>query len=313
MRRTLFSAIVLFVLTGAALAGEPGAWPIKMPRGTNVILKVPHKAISFEKYNVFGENNSYTVTVDQGPKGLTVGGFPEWKAMGWASQIPVVLNKAEKKAGYLQVEFDVPANGNHIKFRFVPSITDVDAALEVLTFKGTLDEFRASDYYRKELAQMYLPKVFAGPLAGIALDKQLKLFDALKFDSESIGTESFKGKLYMVIRLPPEDLVFNTNLVNQPARVSRTLQRGALTLLKGLNQVVTGDVPEIEGIKMECKIFYRNFNTDEKTGTELMFFYATADQLVKYAESDITNQQLVDNSIVLVNGDRVAVSLTQYD
>ena len=311
MRKLLFVPVV-FALFAVTAQAEPAKdkWPLNIPDSTWVVLKVPTKAIVFEKTTFFITTNSYTVSVDQGPTGLTVGGFPDWQSKGWASQYYLKLTKAEKKTGYFQVELEL-ANGNHIKLRFLPSVTDINAALDKLVFPGTLDQFKASDYYRKELTGIFFPRIFTGPLAGIAFDKQLKMLEAMEYDPEAIGSETYKGKLYLTLRMPDDDLVYNSNQVNQPGRVARVLQRGLLTLLKGLQQLYLADVTGIEGIKLEHRILYRNFGTDESTSTDTMVLYATAEQLSSFAENDITNQQLVDKSIILVNGDRVAVSLTQ--
>jgi hypothetical protein len=314
MRKLLF--VLSFVVLFAAVAqAKPAAdkWPLKIPDSTWVILKVPEKAIVFEKTTFFITTNSYTVSVDQGPTGLTVGGYPDWQTKGWAAQYYMKLTKAEKKTGYFQVELE-HANGNHVKLRFLPSVTDINAALDRLVFPGTLEQFKASDYYQKELTGLFLPKIFTGPLAGIAADKQLKLLEAVQYGLEAIGGETYKGKFYLKVRLPdaPDD-AWNSNRVNRPSRVSRTLQAGALTLLKGLNEVIAAGVPEIQGIKLEINIFYRDPNATNENSIELMALYATAEQLIKFAENDITNQQLVDNSIILVDGDRMAVSLTNYD
>lgn len=311
MRKLLFVPLAIFVLATCAQA-EPaaGKWPLRIPDSSWVVVKVPKKAIVFEKTTFFIETNSYTVSVDQGPTGLTVGGFPDWQSKGWASQYYVKLIKAEKKSAYFQVELEFE-NGNHIKLRFAPSVTDINDAMDKLVFVGTLDQFKASDYYRKELTGIFFPKIFTGPLAGIAFDKQLKMVEAMGYDPEAIGNETYKGKYYLTLRMPEDDIVYNSNQVNQPGRVARVLQRGLLTLLKGLQQMYLADVTGIEGIKVEFTISYRNFGTDERYTNETMVLYATAEQLTKFAENEITNQQLVDNSTILVNGDRIAVSLTQ--
>lgn len=313
LRKLLFVSIAsgLFALTAHA-APAPGPWPLAMPRGTGVVLKIPSKAIAFEKMSIWTGAYSYTVNVEKSMTGLTVGGFPEWQNMGWASQLVLTLNKAEKKGGYLQVELD-DSSGNHIKLRFMNSVTDIDGAMATLTFKGTLDQFKESDYYTKELASRFLPKVFTGPLAAIPLDKQLRLFSGVKYDLSSIEGETYKSKLFLVLKFYADDWIYNSNIMNPAKRVAGTFQRGLLTLIKGLHQVLAEDAPGIEGIKIEWKIFYREFGQDPPAplNSDQMFIYSNRDQLAKFANDDITNQELIDSSVVLLNGDRVAVSLTQ--
>jgi hypothetical protein len=312
MRRTLLVLFLFVLCASATRAAAPGSWPLAIPKNTQVIFKVPEKAIKFEKLNPIVVNYSYTISVDKNETGLTVGGFPDWQDRGWASQYVLSVAKAERKPAYFLVELDA-ANGNHFKLQFSSSVTDINAALESLVFRGSFDQFKASDYYQKELTHRFMPRLFTGPLAGIAFDKQILLFEALRYDIDAVASETYKGKFFLVLRLPADDIVYNTARLNQPARVARALQNGALKLLKVVNQYVTAGSPGIDGIKLESKILFRDFTATEENSSEVMQLYVTVDQLGKFADNDITNQQLIDNSIILVNGDRVAVSLTQYD
>jgi hypothetical protein len=301
------------LLAGSTLAAKPGVWPLALAKGTRVVTKIPLKAIAFEKMSVWTGAQSFTINIEKSVTGYTVGGFPDWKNMGWASQYVLFVNKAERKGGYLQVELD-DENGNHFKLRFMSSVTDVNAALNELVFAGTFEEFVASDYYQKELAGRFLPKMFTGPLAAIPVDKQLKFFQAVRYDLSAIEGETYKSKFYLVMRFNPGTPTYNSNMLNAPTRVATVVQQKLLTVLKALHEQLADEAPEINGIKVEWKILHRNFVTEPDTAApaiDELFVYSAREELAKFSNDDITNQQLIDNSIILLNGNRVAVSLTQ--
>jgi hypothetical protein len=76
---------------------------------------------------------------------------------------------------------------------------------------------------------------------------------------------------------------------------------------------VITDANGIYGIKIRTRIFYRDFlsKRNQKLRVEVLEIFAPYDLVEKLFNQDITNQKLVDGSIVLVNGDRIEVDLSK--
>ena len=166
--------LVVFVATrsvDSVWAQSNPKWPISLSKGATVTLKIPSSAISLEKVSVWSGKYSFTVYVEQSGDEYTVGGYSNWQDLGWPSQLVLYVNKVDRKKEYTQVELD-DVNGNHIKLRFQPSVKDINAALLTLVHAGSLFDFQSTEYYQKEVADRFLPRVFEGPLASIPREMQ---------------------------------------------------------------------------------------------------------------------------------------------
>lgn len=73
-------------------------------------------------------------------------------------------------------------------------------------------------------------------------------------------------------------------------------------------------VSGIDGFKIKLRIGHKNFVTEQYLNPyyDDLHIYASNEVIKKFAEDDITSQQFINESIVLVNGNRVDVSLTQF-
>jgi len=76
---------------------------------------------------------------------------------------------------------------------------------------------------------------------------------------------------------------------------------------------VITDANGIYGIKIRARIFYRDFlsKRNQRPQVEVLEIFAPYDLVEKFFNLDITNQKLVDGSIVLVNGDKIEVDLSK--
>lgn len=301
----------IVILDQRVFAQSNPKWPISLPKGTTVTLKIPNAGISLEKVSIWSGRYSFTVPVEHNGYEYTVDGNSDWKGLGWPSQLVLYVNKVERKKEYTQVELD-DVNGNHIKLRFGASVSNINAALLTLVYPGSLSEFQSSEYYQKEVADRFLPGVFAGPLGAIPREMQLQMIKAANYDLKAIGSETYKGRYFMIFRGVGSD-VYNTIQLNQPARVARAIEKDVLSSMrlayKGLAEVVG-----VDGFKVELKVGHKNFVSEQYLNPyyDDLHIYATKDVIKRFAEDDITSQQFVNECIVLVNGNRVDVSLTQF-
>jgi hypothetical protein len=76
---------------------------------------------------------------------------------------------------------------------------------------------------------------------------------------------------------------------------------------------VITDANGVYGIKIRARIFYRDFRSkrNQRPHVEILEVFAPYDLVEKFFNHEITNQKLVDGSIVLVNGDRIAVDMSK--
>jgi len=144
-------------------------------------------------------------------------------------------------------------------------------------------------------------------------DKRLRIlaFAHMAAGSATIGSETYKDKLYLVVNLGESDTVYNELKLNQAARVAKVMNEKLLTVLKALASPIA-DVAGIYGLKIEFQVPHRNFlNAGTYAETDKLEAYVPADAVKKFADADITSQQLVDGSVVIVNDNRVQVGLSE--
>lgn len=123
-----------------------------------------------------------------------------------------------------------------------------------------------------------------------------------------VGVGTFKGRQHLHLDLGREPAVFNNLKLDQGARAAEAIKRKAIPSLKTAARATWP--PEILDYKVTVAV--RNMNALREFDTpqvETVTMYVPVDQMKKFLNADITTQQLVDGSIVLLNDDRVQVSL----
>lgn len=135
------------------------------------------------------------------------------------------------------------------------------------------------------------------------------MLEDLNYQSTAIWTEIFKEKKYIVCSYS-DGTEYNTIRVNQAERSARTIQK-YLPEIKRKGKLLLA-AKEIEGVELKVKIAYRNFVNESQSSYENLQFYVPKDVLKLFIDADITDQELVDKSIILLNDNRVRVNLSQF-
>lgn len=182
-----------------------------------------------------------------------------------------------------------------IKLQFGNSIKDVDKAFNEVTFLGGVEEFLKSEYYQN----LYNPNL------------NREIGELPKEISEITNqTEIFKEKKYLVSSYL-DKRAYNSNRVNQAERTARSVQEYFPVIKK--KEELLHSFKEIDGIKLEVKIAFRDFaDNSSQTQFDELKLYISKDVLKLFIDADITDQELVDKSIILLNDSRVRVNLSQF-
>jgi len=101
--------------------------------------------------------------------------------------------------------------------------------------------------------------------------------------------------------------VYNSIKLNESARVA-TVINSRSALLKSL--AVIAEDSGVDGVKMTQKVLYRNFVSETETKSDSLEIYAPLNSIKRFSDSDITNQQFVDDCTVILNSNRVQVLLS---
>jgi hypothetical protein len=182
-----------------------------------------------------------------------------------------------------------------IKLQFGNSIKDVDKAFSEITFLGGVEDFTKSEYYQN----LYNPN----------LDREMGELPK-EINEVSNQTEIFKEKKYLISSYL-DKRAYNSNRLNQAERTARTVQE-YLPIIKKKEELLLS-LKEIDGIKLEVKTAFRDFaDKSSRTQFEQLKLYVPKDALKSFIDADITDQELIDKSIILLNDNRVRVNLSQF-
>ena len=172
-----------------------------------------------------------------------------------------------------------------------------------------LSEFEASEYYQKEVVEKMLPKIFTGGLASIPTKSKLKLLEELKYVDSAIKTEKYKGDTYLSVDAGGDVEVYNTIRLNQTQRLAHSLNQRVLSYLKRIARIIKFH-SEVDGIKITILVPYKNFVTETylEPNYDRLEIYAPMDVIRQFADDELTNEEFVEEAILLVNRNRTRLS-----
>lgn len=301
----IFLIPLLLAVSTLAQKNPPPAWALDVPRGTTVVLKIPNRLLGFDRVSSWTGTVSYGAVIEQSQKGgYLVGGLNGWRAAGWTMMRQVTLEKITRDKNFLEVELRDPLF--NVKLRFDNTIRDFNAAFHDMAFIGTLAEFEASDYYKQEVMGKILPAVFTGSLASIPQARKMDLLKELKYIDSAIRTEKYKGGEYLSINVGGDTEVYNSNRVDQPTRIGHSLNQRVLYYFKRLARIIKFH-PDVDGIKITILVPYKNFLTEyySSPSYDRLEVYAPMDTIRQFVDDELTNQEFAEESVLLVNGNRM--------
>jgi hypothetical protein len=302
--------VFVFLLLSSQILAQKG-WELNIPKKSVVVLKISKSAFNFTKISVWSGKNTYSTLIEQDKDGsLFVNNDKEWKDSDWNLMADLTVEdvKKKKEKDFQGTEVTLKNATINIKLQFANSVTDIAKAFDDVTFKGYLNEYERSEYYQKEVVGKFLPRIFSGKLSKIPEKFKLTLLKATNYETKNFGGENYKDKFYFVVKDSPT-FVMNSIKLSQPQRVSYVCNQQLLNYFKNIYKELN-DVEEIEGIKVEYQIPFKNFVTGLDIGTDNLQIYATMENIRSFSEFDITGQQLLDKSVVIIDGNRANVNLT---
>ncbi len=313
VRRVVVWAANLLV----AMTGYTGEYA----KGGGVTLVVPPTAFATEVGSWAGRIKYIAnVTCDAQGK-LVLNGDENWRrgALPWVIEGTITEVKPKPKDGFtlFVVSAMLPreAYPKDLRFEIRPSCKDWTTAMDeiaVLTSKGLDDAYGLMVAERlKPYFQLQADQVFVGDLANIDRQLQIEIISAAHSVEPSIGffSDVFRDSPYFGFDLGNGHLVYNTLQVNQNQRLAREITDRVFPLLKVIAPLVRD--AELSGIKVKLAVAYRDFLNQSSSGFDQVSMYLDPYRVILFAEAEITNQALIDATVVLVNDSRVEVVLTE--
>jgi hypothetical protein len=313
MRVEIGLGVALVLAAGLASVAEAADFSLETARGQVLIVKIPHSLWAREKLNASSGQPIYTVDVDSSFLAAR-----KWEQ----GEIPYLqefkLEKTEdcgrmrydcKLKGFRQVE--LRGSAVWLKIRFAPDVVNVDEAFRELVSLGSQSDFENSDFFKTKIFGAQVPKIFAGPLADLPEPTKLQLFLlSLHNGAEQLSSETYKGKVYLVVRMGQGADIYNSIRLNQSARAGKLVNEKLLDLLKKFGSTLP-DNGNLYGLKLEQQIPFKDFTHEsDPISYDQLQIYAPSEFIRKFSDADITNQQFIDGCAVLLNSNRIQVNLS---
>jgi hypothetical protein len=308
MNRLLRSALIcaFFCIQAFVVCSQSSAQSLTITKGTTVVPKFNSQVIQ-TKFNVWTGIKNIVLIEQNGNSQITLNGSEDWRGVPLMSEFQ--FNKMERKKEYAEIK--LKNDRAELKLRFGNSVKDLEKAFQEIAFVGTISAFEKSDYFKKEVVDVLFPKVFRGSLSKLDSNTQMELMRSVGYDIDAIGNTDYKDEQYLAIRVPV-GIEYNTLRVNQAERTSQVVEQKILAQLRAMYKKI-GKLKGLKGFKVSAKVGYRNFlERFSATQYDDLEIYAPLEEIAKFDDADITSQELIDKSVVLINGNRVRVSLTQF-
>lgn len=307
----IFTLILLFCAASVEAQTKDksqASLDINTLKGKFVVLKIPSKLVGFERVSNWSGDISYGAIIEKSQKsGLLVSGINDWKTSGWTLMRQLTFEKISREDNFTLIELKDPLF--NIKLRFDKSIEDLNGAFSEVAFVGLLSEFEESDYYKKEIIGKVLPKVFTGKLDSISTVRKMRLLNQLNYIDSAISEEKYKGDTYLSVDVGGDTEIYNTIRLDQTQRLSHSLNQRVLSYLKRIARIIKFH-SEVDGIKITILVPYKNFVTETylQPNYDRLEIYAPMDVIRQFADDELTNEELVEEAILLVNGNRIRLS-----
>ena len=252
-------------------------------KGEQYTLVVPAESLKDEGYDWTNTHRVYAVDTQDaaGPGAL-----------------PTVLElRFEKKNGE---EIEFRTQGTWVKLRF----RDESDMME------RIGRYAVPSNETDALVDAVLDGAAAAVFTGTELEKEL--WRDLARYAFSLGgvvlqpPTTFRGGDYLTVSLGRWDSIYNTRRLNQAQRLALVIGE-LLDRVKGAEALA--DVG-FSGLRLDLQIPFRDFVDSSGSGTDALTWYIESSLITELRDFEITSQDFVDGSVVVVDGTRVEVDLS---
>lgn len=302
MVRFVCLGIMVLALSCPALADR---WQLGVPKGSIVVATIPRAFWQVDKYDSASSGGQliYFVNVEDV---LSQSG---WRASGFPYCGDFTLTKITEYKPLYKLRYTIVELRNatlYLKLRFPPG-ADLKTDFQRVVIPGDWQSFQRSKDFHDNVLAPQGQGIFTGQLAGLPEPMKLSLFGMVCSGQGTLGTVVFKRNTYLAVTLGDDGTVYNTVQLNQSARVAKVINDRLLDDIKAFQGVAS--LVGIDGVEFTVQIYFRNFVSETLPTIDKLELYVPLGLASKFADQDITSQQLMDGSVIILNGNRIQVSL----
>jgi hypothetical protein len=300
----------VILLVAAIMAFSQSAlgdgWPLDMPKGGMVVTTIPRVFWRLDEYDSASSSGRpiYFVSVED------VLDQPGWRRRGDPYCGDFTLTKITEYKPLGKLRYTVVELRNaalYLNLRFPPG-ADIKTDFQKVVNPGDWQSFQRSKDFHDDVFVPEERGIFAGQLSGLPEPIKLSLFVMACSCRGNLGTTTFKGNAYLAVALDDDGVVYDSIHLNQSARIAKVIQDRLLDGIRAFQDVA--NLGAIDGLEFTVRIYFKNFTSENPRASDSLEIYVPLALASKFANQEITSQELMDGSVVILNGNRVQVSLT---
>lgn len=301
MRKWLHHVALATIALGAPIASTPAQAVFKM--WDSVVVLIPPSVLKTAKSGFTGEiRYEATVSLAYGDSVVTVNGDPKWKSRGPLVRTARLISAIQNDESDGSLVYELKEDGQaEVKLRI---LGDRTRALAAVIWHAddmeTLLRLRVEEQARA---------IFTASASGLSdsVKVQLTEFVARTMKAEHLSVETVRARPYLTA-LIPSWVLYNDFRMNQADRTVDDVSTRLVGMLRSWGELLPESTP-FYGIALETFIAHKSFlRADPAASDRLQIFVSTASAR-QFAALELTAQQLLDRSIVLLNGNRIDVAL----
>lgn len=300
------------VIVALAAAKPIAADEVRFAFNERVTLLVPTATRLFSDRTISKRGERFQVMeLSEGAEGrVIIGGDSQWRLAGFPSLRVCRGYKpkaSSKMPGFVKMDLFCD-KGNVMLVVEGRDIEKAKSLFRQVLARGNADSPAARQQVR-DAAEAISAHVFDGSLASFPEAARIPFVLLLVTEGAvAIDRLFYKNAEYFQIDFGVHGEVYNTIQMGRSDRVRRVINElflEALSTDAAQLRAATG----LGGIGLVTEIRYRNFVTNNESGADVLEIFAPMEPLLRFIADEITAQQLLDGSVVRLDGSRIEVSL----
>ncbi len=277
--------------------------------GNQVRMKLPPSLMKYVDGNVLTGSMTYEADLKLTDNGISVNGQENWAGTGFPDLSSLMIKKVKApKSGAASIELKKNKAYFTLKFQSKEELAMIADKIFFLT-----DNKEAMDLYEKEAYSAVSGHIFSGLLSAQPSDCKTGLLkDGLQQKAANVGTNEFKDKQYFILNLGLDTSVYNDLKLSQSQRIALVIGQQILDNLKPFGKYFSLCKEPLIGLKITYQIPHKSFAEEYAVPQyDQLAMYVSFENIKKFSEFEITSQDMINASIIIVNGNRISVTLNQ--
>lgn len=285
--------------------------------GETVTVVLPQSVLVKERIGLLDDRPVHVVEFERRDGGLVPWGNADWKTSGFPLMREYTIHSTRTRRG--TTEIDLRGNGERLKLRFPPDVANTAAALTQFALPGSPSS-PAALAYLEGIDEKLAPGLFGDVRLPLTPVQQQALTRAARESGHAVtfGRSEYKARIYLRVDLGALASPYAALLPNQLARVAKAVNEQLATVLKVFGRPLSGS-HVVDGLQLAVRLaapksaWVASPQPDDPPGSgDLVRWYVPLEVIARFTSDEITSQQVVDQSVVTVNGNRVELSLATW-